>query len=656
MINKPSIGFLSKISSQLLTGLFFILGFFLSAAKGFGQSTGPEESLLDELDSLYNSLYAFDYEKFLEEHGSYDAFRDIIGRYSQEAEAIQSEQAYFKAKNILYIFYRYQSDPLIPFSILDETIEKARIMELPEYEADFLYKMGSQYSRYGQYDSALANYERALDIAELNNFYNIRGATINAIAILYSRILDYPKALIYYRKSLEYFSQNDVIDSLEIAGGFGNLADVYSRLDVGDSTLYYSRKEYEIAIRLEFPGELRQALKGLTAGSYLTGRFKEAISYSDSLLSITEGTSSEGYMKDAYLYRSKSWYALGNTKQAFEDAATAIEMADRFKNLKSKIYAYEWLIELEKKSDRFKEALELLMVKNDLVDSLEMAENDRKIDVLALSHELTIRENSIAALREIKRLNEQELYFKNIIIALSTLVFLFSFGSIVLFYKRRVQTQKILAQNAESKLLLTQLNPHFIFNALTSIQFYLMNEASKEKALDYLASFALLMRKVLEGSRRTYISIEDEISALTYYLELQKVRFDNSFDYTISVDVSGEASEIMIPPMFAQPFIENSLEHGIFKMDNGLIEVSFTQKGEKIIIVIDDNGVGVGEAIQRKRDHQSMASDITNERIMLIKKLYKQRVSFSIKNRLDPSGKTLGTRVVLELPITPNIV
>ncbi|HYG40110.1 MAG TPA: histidine kinase, partial [Cytophagales bacterium] len=174
----------------------------------------------------------------------------------------------------------------------------------------------------------------------------------------------------------------------------------------------------------------------------------------------------------------------------------------------------------------------------------------------------------------------------------------------------------------EQKLLRSQMNPHFIFNSLTSIQNYIYKE-KPELAASYLGKFAKLMRLILENSRQEYIPFSKEIETLQLYLELQKVRFADKFDFQIVIDPLIDQDEVSIPPMFAQPFIENSLEHGIVhKSEQGQIKISFSLQDDYILFEVEDNGIGRAKAAQinkaLKTGHHSYATTITEERLALI--------------------------------------
>ena len=206
----------------------------------------------------------------------------------------------------------------------------------------------------------------------------------------------------------------------------------------------------------------------------------------------------------------------------------------------------------------------------------------------------------------------------------------------------------------EQKLLRSQMNPHFIFNSLTSIQNYIYKE-KPELAASYLGKFAKLMRLILENSRQEYIPFSKEIETLQLYLELQKVRFADKFDFQIVIDPLIDQDEVSIPPMFAQPFIENSLEHGIVhKSEQGQIKISFSLQDDYILFEVEDNGIGRAKAAQinkaLKTGHHSYATTITEERLALIHEKSSLKEMVSIVDVLDEMNEVSGTKASFNIP------
>lgn len=222
--------------------------------------------------------------------------------------------------------------------------------------------------------------------------------------------------------------------------------------------------------------------------------------------------------------------------------------------------------------------------------------------------------------------------------------------------KLKTQYEKKLA-NVEMTALLAQMNPHFLFNSLNSIDSYIIKNESG-KASEYLNNFARLMRLILQNSRSNYISLKDELEALDLYLQMERLRFKDKFEYEIRVDDGLDTSSVVIPPMLIQPYVENAVWHGLMhKQDgiNGKVEIIINQQDNNLICVVQDNGIG-REKAQELKDQKpgnrkrSMGLQITNDRIEMINKLYDSNTSVRIIDLKDGQGKATGTCVKLIIP------
>ena len=147
----------------------------------------------------------------------------------------------------------------------------------------------------------------------------------------------------------------------------------------------------------------------------------------------------------------------------------------------------------------------------------------------------------------------------------------------------------------------SQLNPHFVFNSLNSLQNFILTNR-KELSSDYLSTFSRLMRFVFENSKNLYVPLSDEIEALKLYLELEQIRRNNLFDYTIDYD-SEDSDDVYIPSLLVQPMIENAIWHGLLNKedDNRLIRVGFRKDQDRLVIEVEDNGVGRGQSKPRPK-------------------------------------------------------
>ncbi len=241
----------------------------------------------------------------------------------------------------------------------------------------------------------------------------------------------------------------------------------------------------------------------------------------------------------------------------------------------------------------------------------------------------------------------QTLWFKLAI----TLIVVGGLAAYAYTYIRQLNAARLNVE-LEQRLLISQMNPHFIFNSLSAIQSF-MYRNQPEVAGNYLSSFSRLVRLILENSRSASITIKQEVQTLELYLSLQKLRFPNKFDYSIDVDPSLIVSAQQLPPMLAQPFIENSIEHGIMHMDGkGYIQVQILSEGGNLKIIVEDNGVGVEKSKEINRSkrfsHTSYATSITQERIKGYSKRNQRGAEVKIIN-LTEQGKQ-GTRVEITIP------
>ncbi len=222
---------------------------------------------------------------------------------------------------------------------------------------------------------------------------------------------------------------------------------------------------------------------------------------------------------------------------------------------------------------------------------------------------------------------------------------------IVRINKLKGQRQTLLLQQ---KLFRSQMNPHFIFNSLASIQHFVVKQDSK-KANIYLSRFSELVRSILESSAEEYIPFEKEAETIENYLALQKVRFPDKFDYSIEVDEKIDTEGVLIPPMLAQPFIENSIEHGFKqKLSRGEIKIRFSMQNKLIVFEVEDDGIGREKAqeieFKFKKDHRSMATNITRERLTVLNKKLKQKITLVISDLKNEKNEPSGTKVVFDIP------
>ena len=201
----------------------------------------------------------------------------------------------------------------------------------------------------------------------------------------------------------------------------------------------------------------------------------------------------------------------------------------------------------------------------------------------------------------------------------------------------------------EQKAIRSQLNPHFFFNALNSIQKFIV-ENDQERASSYLQSFAGLMRKTLENSEEIFIPLEDEISFLKDYLALEQLRCNDCFEFKFIVDEEIEEDFQKIPPMLLQPYVENAVKHGVSGLKDGVITITFELlEDASMLCIIQDNGNGIKEK-KGLATHKSMATKLLNERVAALKDQFKLDFKIQTISQANTALHRTGTRVEVHIP------
>lgn len=221
--------------------------------------------------------------------------------------------------------------------------------------------------------------------------------------------------------------------------------------------------------------------------------------------------------------------------------------------------------------------------------------------------------------------------------------------------RRKTEYNRRIAE-LEAKALTNQMNPHFIFNSLNSVQ-HLILEKEEKQALNFLADFATLMRQMLNNSRKSFISLEDEIAFLARYLELEKIRFANSFVYRFEQSEELKEYTVYIPPMLIQPILENAIKHGLApKNGSGHLLVKLELRGDLLLCSVDDDGIGWEHANNIKSGklakHESTALSVIKERLQIIKSFNGSVGKLEIIDKFKSGfGNKEGTLVEIQIPI-----
>ncbi|MBC8319879.1 MAG: histidine kinase [Bacteroidetes bacterium] len=326
-----------------------------------------------------------------------------------------------------------------------------------------------------------------------------------------------------------------------------------------------------------------------------------------------------------------------------------------FLALRERNNMYNSRFKLAMAKGEYKKAVEYLNSYYLSRDTMNAAQQVRQLELLMAEADAEKTDQKIRLLSQENELNRLRLLKTRYLLAgAGSGIFIFSLFLLLFFQRKRFKAeQKSLL--LEQKLLRSQMNPHFIFNSLASIQNFVINENSDQASI-YLSRFSNLIRNILDNSIEEYVPLEKEISTIENYLELQKVRFAGQFEWVITVNEMIDDANMLIPPMLAQPFIENAIEHGIRHRDTkGHIDIRFHLEEGLIRFEVEDDGVGRVKSheieAKHKPRHRSMATSLTRDRLNTLNKKLKYKIRLEIIDLTDSMGNACGTKVTFGIPV-----
>ena len=517
-------------------------------------------------------------------------------------------------------------------------------------ESVALTNIGINYIMLEDHERALSYLYPSLRLSEeIDNKADIYNGYQN-IAVVLSGMERNEEAKAYRLKILDYAYKTD--NWYKIIYAAGTLAGNYKNMGVIDSARHYELIAYEKAKEVGnkvFEGRL---LRSLSRTALLQEKYEEALGYVDQAFPLTD-TSNYLDMAFVYNYDAEAKFGLGRYQDAFESAYKALAYAELDDHIVLLNNAYFQLYEFYKKRNQPEEALEYHELYKQMQDSVYNQEKTSKMENLNMIYETAAKESEIVRLQQETQIQELQLRQRNLWLLLLTGGALL-LGTLGYFgYRQRMLRKEFLLMQSEQRLLRTQMNPHFFFHALSSIQQSILKEANKREDLLYLSKFSRLMLNVLEGSRTESVSLGAEIESISHYIELQQLRYGDCFDFSLHVDEGLDIEEWAFPPMLLQPVVENAIEHGLIpKKRSGKLHLSFEQEAEHLHVVVEDNGIGRIETVPGTQPYRkSVALEVMKDRIALMNRRTKRKSSFAIIDLRDDDGEATGTKVEFYLPL-----
>jgi tetratricopeptide (TPR) repeat protein len=487
---------------------------------------------------------------------------------------------------------------------------------------------------------------------ELNDTLGM-GVTYNGIANIYLAQHEDDKALVWYRKCLDIdrMSNNKAFEVVALC----NIGIVLVRQKKTEEASSVYQMASSIADSLNDKDGKASVYMGFSGIYIERKRWDDALSYEKKALQMMMETGNQFKANEAYGKIGEIYSYMNDYKKSIEYFTLFLNKSSEMGMKQQERQALFNLSECYEKLNDIDSAYKYLTAYNKINDTLLNEEKIKQVTAMQIKFETERKEKENVILGS--KLKVQSLKLSNnryLMFGLGSLLIL-SVVSAGLVVRQNKLKSKQASLQLEQKLLRSQMNPHFIFNSLTTIESFIYENQPKE-AGRYLSDFARLMRLILENSLEEYIPLDKEIKTLEYYFVLQKLRLEDNLTYAICTDGIEDLENINIPPMLTQPFIENAIEHGFRGISkDGHIEVEFKITGRQLQVQITDNGRGINSALQEVSastgKHRSMALQITRERLMVLNRSKKQKVTFTISDISDEADHTTGTRVVFTIPL-----
>lgn len=527
--------------------------------------------------------------------------------------------------NMLGVVYRRMDlvKPALDYhkEAYDLASKKYKINPDPEFEHSMAVSrnsMGNIYLVLKQYDLALKQFERSLVIEKKTN--NKLGLAINYQNIGFAHeekgLLD--QALKDYQTSLEY---NEKLDS-----DIGRVI-CYNAI----AQVYIKKENYNQALAI-----LNEALdKALQLGD-------------------------QYYISETYINLGWTQEKLNNNEEAEKSLKTGLQISRAYELKIFSSEALKHLSELHAKLGNFEMAYSNYKESKLTEDSITNDRNLNYVNDLIIEYEHESKNNQIKELANENEVVRNKLERnKKLFWYTAILISLFTTMIIIIIRHRQVKQEKQII-TLEQDMLRSQMNPHFIFNSLNSIKLYIINN-DKEKAVYYLNKFSKLIRKILIASTEKEMSLEEELDTMQLYINIENIRFQNEIDFEIKVDDGINTSNIKVPSLILQPFLENALWHGLSSKKHNKKIVLHVHKDSKdyINISIQDNGIGRKESEKinslKVLKRKSVGIAITKARLANFSKRFPKDYKFDIEDLYNEKNRPKGTKVTLQIPLPEQV-
>ncbi|MBN2682988.1 MAG: tetratricopeptide repeat protein [Bacteroidales bacterium] len=511
--------------------------------------------------------------------------------------------------------------------------------------------IGMIYAHWGQYNQAVENFTKALEIDKESGDKERIAIRLNNIGMIFYYMNNFEEAKKYFEEALAIDKKLD--NQKNIAIRLNNLGKVLSGAGDYTQALAHFNESRELSEKMQNLPDIAISLKNTGLVYLKLNDSERARVNAKKALEINRQIGNTYEIADIYLLLGDIYKLEENFTEAVNSYRKSLEIADSINHKSLLMNVFQNLSLCFEKVNIIDSALIYYKKYSESKDSIFSENNHKELAYIQALYEKEKSGRMLAEKnKEIAELNaEKESIIKQrYALILGILVLAVIFVGIFLFrrYKESIQRNKLKHElnSYMQKALRQQMNPHFIFNTLSSIQYFILqnDNISSNK---YLSKFAGLMRMVLENSSHNTVSIEQELDALKLYLELEQLRFENKFNYYINVEEN--LLEEQIPTLLIQPFVENSIRHGIMHIEQvGIIRIDISKVKNGLEVTIEDNGIGRAKSTEiqtNKEGHKSRGTSITESRLELLNSVFGSEMNVEYIDLKDNNNNAIGTKV-----------
>lgn len=540
-----------------------------------------------------------------------------------------------------------------------EALSLSKKIRSIEAEIVTLNQLGVICRRQDKIRGALNYHQSALDIIlkvdnPSNDIKISNSITINSIGNIYLTLKQYEKALEKFNESITL--QKELNDYRGLAINHQNIG--YAHKNIGDLELALGNYQKSLKYNTLNNDKIGKVICHNSISDILIKqrKYNEAYKYITEVVELAEGLKNRYYLSEVYNTLGCVLLKLNKLKGSRDYLNKALKIGVDNNIPSSLVLSYNHLSELNEKEKNYKESLEFFKKSIEVERKTFNAKNIRYVNSLINKYDSEVSNNKLKSLARENEIAKLRL-LRNRNILIISLVSIALFGVLLYsIYRQRLLKNEKQILLLEQEALRIQMNPHFVFNALNSIKLYIINNEQKN-AVYYLNKFSKLIRNILESSTVKEVKLSEELKTMNLYMSIENIRFSNEITYVENIDKDLNLESVKIPPLVLQPFLENSIWHGLSsKKGNKKVELYINKFSEEFIeICIKDNGIGRYAAFKIKSNkslnRKSIGIDLTKERLNNFSNEFMNNYSLIYTDLFDEKGKPSGTKVSLKLPI-----